>query len=137
LAGADSGNYVLDPTSISSVTEDKTYDRNTQARLNGTLINFIPGDVVFLTGTGTFDSKDAGDEKTVNFSRSDLVLAGTDFLNYRLQSDFEIGSTTADIFKKDLSAGGFAVENKTYDGNTNAILVASSGLVFQCYYRYR
>ncbi len=145
LAGADSGNYVLDPTSINNVTdlatiselalnigianivaEDKTYDRNTEARLNGTLINFIPGDVVFLTGTGTFDSKDAGNEKAVNFSRSDLILAGTDFLNYRLQSDFETGTTTADIFKKDLSTGGFAVENKVYDGNTNASLAVNS-----------
>ncbi len=147
LVGADSGNYILDPASSGSVTDlatiaplalnigianivadDKTYDRTTSAIVKGSLINFISNDLVLLTGTGVFDSKDAGNDKTVTFSRNDLTLAGTDSINYLLQPDFENGTTAADIFKKDLSAGGFAVENKIYDGNTNATLVANSGI---------
>ena len=145
LAGADSNNYKFDigsgVTDLATITplalniglaniiaEDKTYDRGTVAKLNGTLINFIAGDVVFLTGTGTFNDKVAGNEKTVNFSGSNLSLAGTDFLNYSLQLDFETGTTTADIFKKDLSVGGFDVKDKVYDGNRNATLVANSSI---------
>lgn len=145
LAGVDSGNYILDPasgsmTDLATITplalnigianiiaDDKIYDRNTSALVKGSLLNFISGDVVLLTGSGVFDSKDAGNDKTVTFSRNDLTLVGTDSINYLLQPIFETGTTTADIFKKDLSLGGFAIENKVYDGNTNATLVANSG----------
>lgn len=147
LAGSDKDNYVLDTANISNLTdlatvsplvlnigvanviaEDKTYDRNTVAKLNGTSLNFIPGDVVSLTGTGTFDSKDAGNDKTVTFLPGNFSFTGIDKTNYLLQPDFVTGTTTADIFKKDLSVSSFAVENKVYDGNTNATLVANANI---------
>lgn len=147
LAGSDKDNYVLDTANISNLTdlatvsplvlnigvaniiaEDKTYDRNTVAKLNGTSLNFIPGDIVSLTGTGTFDSKDAGSDKTVTFLPGNFSFTGIDKTNYLLQPDFVTGTTTADIFKKDLSTSGFAVENKVYDGNTNATLVANANI---------
>ena len=145
LAGADRNNYnfavdsgVTDLATITPlalnigltniIAEDKIYDRGTEAKLNATLVNFIAGDVVFLTGTGNFDSEDAGSDKIVSFSSNDFVLTGTDSLNYSRQLDFETGTTTADIFKKDLSVGGFAVNNKVYDGNPTATLVENSNI---------
>ncbi|MBK9663408.1 MAG: hypothetical protein IPO71_10515 [Nitrosomonas sp.] len=66
----------------------------------GLFTHFISGDVVSLTGSGVFDSNDAGNDKTVTFSRNDLTLVGMDSINYLLQPIFETGTTTADIFEK-------------------------------------
>jgi len=95
LGGTDAGNYSLtQPTGLTAditrktltvtgaTAQDKNYNGNTTASITGgTLVGVIAGDVVNLSGGGTFASATVGTNKTVtaNFS-----LSGADAGNYDL-----------------------------------------------------
>ncbi len=60
----------------------KTYDGSTDATITGaTLVGVIDGDTVSVSGSGTFNNANAGENKTVTAS---LILGGTDAANYTL-----------------------------------------------------
>ena len=100
-SGADAGNYVIVPaTTTADITaamltvtgitaDDKTFDGNTDATIdttNAVLVGVVAGDDVTLdtsSAIGTFDSPDAGTDKTVIITG--LTSVGTS-LNTKLAS---------------------------------------------------
>ena len=138
VSGADAGNYNLVSTTavitanitkaiITAVTgitaQDRTYDGTTNASLNTGNVTFtgLIGNerVDVSSATGTFDSKDAGDGKTVNISN--IVLGGVQSTNYTLAST--TATASADIAKASISAvTGITAQGRTYDGTADASL---------------
>lgn len=127
LTGADAGNYTLSvPSSVladifrkaitaSVVVDNKTYDGNRTGTGTVMLDGVVTGDAVGTSGTTyTFDTKNAGTGKTVTVSGT--TLTGGDAGNYSLSVP---ASALADILRKALTAT-VVVDNKTYDGTTNA-----------------
>ncbi|GAC1045481.1 MBG domain-containing protein [Rhizobium sp. No.120] len=141
LGGTDAGNYTLTSNTatatanitkatISAITGitagNKTYDGTTNVALNTAGAGFtgmVAGDALTVaTSNGAFANKNAGIGRTVNISG--LTLGGTDVGNYTLASD--TATTTADIAKATISAiTGITANNKTYNGNTTAVLNTS------------
>jgi len=148
LTGADAGNYTLTPHSTVSNTitakaltisglssANKIYDGTTTAIVNGTAaLQFTEtagsgttsdgkaytGDTVSLTGTvnGTFNDKDVADATTVTFSG--LSLTGADAGNYTLTPH----STASQRISAKALTIITTVDDKTYDGTTNATIHA-------------
>jgi hypothetical protein len=127
LTGADAGNYELatltDTADITPFTltatataDDKVYDGNTNAS-NVVSINKFSGDAVTATGTGVFDTKDAGNGKLVTVSS--ITLSGADSGNYTLGNT--TATTTADIDLKELTAN-VTISSKEYDGTDSATI---------------
>ncbi|WP_454774145.1 YDG domain-containing protein [Janthinobacterium tructae] len=144
LGGSAAGNYILapltgvsgniTPATISSISGilagSKVYDGLTGAALDtsaAVLAGKIGSDALTLSGTGTFDNKNAGTGKTVSISG--LFLGGTDAGNYILAGT--TGSALADITAKALTITGVTTSNRVYDGTLNAALSGGtlSGLV--------
>ncbi|ENN88534.1 Filamentous hemagglutinin outer membrane protein [Rhizobium freirei PRF 81] len=141
LGGTDAGNYTLTSdtatatanitkATISAITGitvgNKTYDGTTNVALNTAGAGFTgmaAGDALTVaTSGGAFANKNAGTGKTVNISG--LTLGGADVGNYTLASD--TATTTADIAKATISdITGITANNKTYNGNTTAVLNTS------------
>jgi filamentous hemagglutinin family protein len=126
ISGADANNYITNTSTattasinkaalvIGATAAGKTYDGTTNAStaLND---NRISGDDLVIGSIGsTFDSKNAGNGKTVTVSG--LSVSGSDAGNYLWNST---ASTTADIAKAALVISA-AAGSKTYDGNTSA-----------------
>jgi hypothetical protein len=134
LAGADSGNYRLAGplATTASITPrpltaagiqaaDKVYDGTTAATLSGGFTGALPGDQLTLgTTAGTFDTKNAGTNKTVTFGAG--VLAGADAGNYRLAGPL---ATTASITPRPLAIVIQGPVGKEYDATANATLGAN------------
>lgn len=96
--------------------EDKAYDGTKLAKGTITLDGIIDGDEVVASDlTYTFDTKDSGEEKIV--TSSEIMLSGKDSSNYALSTN--IATTNANITKVMLTPVA-TVENKVYDGTTNA-----------------
>lgn len=127
LSGADSGNYALSATTAAASGDiaqrtlnltlgagNKTYDGTTAAT-----VSFgddrVAGDVLTVSGSASFDTKNAGNGKTVNVSG--LALSGTDSGNYALSGT--TASTTANILQRALNVSA-AAANKVYDGSVAA-----------------
>jgi len=127
LSGADSGNYALSATTAAASGDiaqrtlnltlgagNKTYDGTTAAT-----VSFgddrVAGDVLTVSGSASFDTKNAGNGKTVNVSG--LALSGTDSGNYALSGT--TASTTANILQRALNLSAVAA-NKVYDGSAAA-----------------
>ncbi|WP_219137205.1 S-layer family protein, partial [Janthinobacterium sp. UMAB-60] len=144
LGGSAAGNYILapltgvsgniTPATISSISGilagSKVYDGLTGAALDTSAAVFagkIGSDALTLSGTGTFDNKNAGTGKTVSISG--LFLGGADAGNYILAGT--TGSALADITAKALTITGVTTSNRMYDGTLNAALSGGtlSGLV--------
>ncbi|WP_258001196.1 YDG domain-containing protein [Janthinobacterium sp. ROICE36] len=144
LGGSAADNYILapltgvsgniTPATISSISGilagSKVYDGLTGAALDtsaAVLAGKIGSDALTLSGTGTFDNKNAGTGKTVSISG--LFLGGADAGNYILAGT--TGSTLADITAKALTITGVTTSNRMYDGTLNAALSGGtlSGLV--------
>jgi len=124
-------NGTLDITSkaltLSATAANKDYDGNTTATVAGYgLSGFIGTETVTASSTGAlFDTKDAGDDKTVTIAG--ITLANGEYGG--LASNYSVaGNTTAtaDITSKALTLAATAA-NKDYDGNTTAT-VAGYGL---------
>ena len=131
--GADAGNYSLSNTTCSttanvtplaitgSVTvQDKVYDATTAATINQrTLSGNLPGDDVSYTGgSATFSDRNVGNDKTV--TATGLSLSGGDAINYTVNTT---AMTAADITPLAIT-GSITAENKVYDGNTTATILA-------------
>ncbi len=139
LGGADAHNYnIVAPSSLTAdvakadlaVTgvsaANKTYDATTAATLTGTAsVTGIGADVVSVsgTGTGTFGTKDAGNNKAVTVTG--YTLSGTDALNYNI---IQPTGLTANINKADLAVTGLSAQNKTYDATTAATLAGAAAI---------
>ena len=112
---------------VASITaEDKPYDGTTAATILAfTLDGVVGDDDVGLTGTATFDTRNAGTAKTV--TDSNLGLTGAAASNYVL--DTTSATATANITALHV-IGSFTVQSKTYDGTTTAtVLTRSPGAV--------
>ena len=141
LLGVDAGNYNLPVTAnstesitpkvitISGITAaNKVYDGNTTAVVNVSAVNstslvgmgMIAGDDLNVSATGVFDTKHAGTGKTVTLTSN---FSGADVGNYNITSQT---STNANITQRSLSLTSISVDNKVYDGNTTAVVNASS-----------
>lgn len=104
---------------------DKVYDGSTQATLGGITLTGVLGQdqVGASAGSGQFDSRHAGQGKTVFVSG--ITLAGADAGNYAFfageggASSSTSASTTASILARSISATGTA-SDKVYDGGTAA-----------------
>ena len=112
--GADVGNYSVTDHStvtanitakaltVSGITaSDKTYDGSTSATLGTGSVSYgglVSGDTLTGTFSGVFNNANVGTGKTVTITSS---YGGTDVNNYTITDQ---ASTTADIFKKALTA---------------------------------
>jgi autotransporter-associated beta strand protein len=121
LGGPQAGDYALKqplttkaniapaPLTVTGITADKVYDGTTFATLNtasATLVGAYAGDAVMLNAagaTGTFASKDVGNNITVKISG--LTLGGTKARDYSLQQPV----ITANITPAASAATYFAV----------------------------
>ncbi|GAB4008418.1 YDG domain-containing protein [Nocardioides ultimimeridianus] len=94
LTGARAPQYVLAPTfgtttanisakdvTASITADNKVWDGTTTAVIHPTLGGVISGDVVNVTGTGTFSSSSVG---TWTVTSTNLAISGTDAGNYHL-----------------------------------------------------
>jgi trimeric autotransporter adhesin len=137
LTGSDAGNYTLtQPIGLSAdiqpkpltiqdaAAADKDYDGTLLTTISGTLIGIVGTDDVTLIGTGIFNNKNAGLNKPVT---STSTLDGADAGNYTITQPLGL---TADISAIPLTVTDAQAQNKTYDGNTNAIITGTlSGVI--------
>lgn len=117
---------------LEMTAEDKVYDGKTDA-----VVTFkgdpLPGDNIEITGTGQFDNKNVGKNKTV--TPKEIVITGRDKDNYT--STGSTASTTAEITTKALEIESITVADKVYDGTTDAaISVNFTGAVDDVDYSY-
>ena len=137
-SGTDAGNYtlVVTPTvMLADITAaplvpvvtaaNKVYDGNTTASATCT-VSALTGDVVTCSvGAATWDTKDAGINKTV--TATGITIGGADAANYTVATS---ATDTADITAKPLTIS-FTADNKVYDGNTSAAILTrtATGMV--------
>lgn len=103
--------------------DDKEYDGKTDAALKfdkAAIDGMVKGDDLTVTAGGAFENADAGKDKTVNISN--LKLGGKDAENYELAETGNQATATAAISPKETAITAAAVENKTYDGNADAVV---------------
>ncbi|NCI49459.1 T9SS type A sorting domain-containing protein [Sediminibacterium roseum] len=143
LAGAQKDNYTLStttanvagvittkPVSVSlnaSPLITKTYNAQTTATLassNFSITGIESGDVVTVSGTSTYDTKDAGSGKTV--TAGTFVLAGAQKDNYSVSNS--TATTTGNIITKNItvSLNATPVITKAYNGTTTATLAGGN-----------
>jgi YDG domain-containing protein/Big-like domain-containing protein/MBG domain-containing protein len=135
LAGADAGNYVLDPQTASATAaisqrdlvataqgHDKVYDATAVAAV--TLgDDRVAGDLVTLSHAGAvFGNKHVGTGKPVSVSGI-AISGGADAGNYHLTNTS--ASATASITPASL-APHVTADNKVYDGSTAAAILTRS-----------
>ena len=136
LTGANAANYTLtQPTGLtanisaktltvsSAAASNKVYDATNAATITGTLAGIVGTDVVTLSGTGTFPSKNVGTGLSVT---STCTLGGADAGNYVLTQPTGL---TANITAKTLTISGVTASNKVYDGTTSGSISGSATLV--------
>ena len=109
LTGADAGNYSVNSTAtstgdiyranltVTATAQNKVYNGNTAATVTYT-DNRIAGDAFSLTGSASFNTKDAGTGKLV--TASGIMVSGGDAGNYSANTT---AKTTADITRAPLS----------------------------------
>lgn len=117
---------------LGMTAQDKIYDGTTDA-----VVTFsgdaLPGDSIEISGTGQFDNKNVGKNKTV--TPKEIVITGRDKDNYT--STGSTASTTAEITAKALEIESITVADKVYDGTTDAaISVNFTGAVDDVDYSY-
>lgn len=121
-----SGSLTIAKREISLVNltaDNKVYDGNTNATFShGSLSGVVSGELVTLGAvTGTFADKNANTGIAVTFDNAvlnygDGVLASNyDFVE-------PVGVFSADIAKRNTTVSGITAGDKTYDGNTTAVV---------------
>ncbi|NHM07349.1 hypothetical protein G4D82_08965, partial [Flavobacterium sp. CYK-4] len=104
-------------TTSGAVANNKVYDRTTAATISGaTAVGLVNGDVITISGGGTFASANVGTAIEVT---AVLTLNGTNASSYTL---IQPTGLTADITPKVLTISSAAAANKVFDGNTDAII---------------
>ena len=133
--GNSGGNYTISTQAVSGsitrkdvtlsamIADNKTYDGNdraavTSANVQGT----VAGETLSVSGSGTFDTKNAGNGKTVTVA--DVALLNKDngsgdWANYNLSTMGAL-TATATITPKAITVSGIAVNDKVYDGTLSA-----------------
>nr|WP_246146889.1 YDG domain-containing protein [Rubripirellula lacrimiformis] len=142
ISGTDAANYSLGSTSGTSTADitaksitvsgiagvERVYDGSTAITLDasGTVFTgMVQGDNVNVTSaTGTLDDKHAGAAKSVTIATTNY--GGSDVGNYAITDQT---ATTANVTAKSISVSGIAANDKTYDGNRDAI-VGLGGVTF-------
>ncbi len=118
---------VISPRAITGdiTAASKTYDATRAATITGrSLVGVLGADAVsYSGGTATFDTKNVAAGKTV--TGAGLALTGADAGNYTVNAT---AVTTADITARALTLTA-AAQNKTYDGNTTAVVSLSDNRV--------
>lgn len=143
LAGAQKDNYTLSTTTATTTGNispkaitaalnatpliTKVYDNNTLATLtagNYSLQGVLGSDLINVTATANYDSKDAGTGKTLTANA--FVLSGADKNNYSLTTT--TASTTGNIGQKAITAtlNATPLITKVYDNNRSAILAPAN-----------
>jgi filamentous hemagglutinin family protein len=109
-------------TIAGSSAANKTYDGAATTTVTaGTLGNLVAGESLTVTGSGAFADANAATGKSVSASYTlgdSTGLAG----NYTLATE----TLTADIAQRVLTISGSSAANKTYDGDTTAIVTAGT-----------
>ena len=140
LSGSEAGNYKLiaQPTDVTAditvkeitiigaaVEPSRIYDGTTDAKITNAGMpsdNYDGENLVVAIGSASYDNKNVGTGKTVNFT--DFALSGSEAGNYKLVA--QPTDITADITVKEIKIIGAEVEaSKIYDGNTDAKITAS------------
>jgi hypothetical protein len=132
FSGTNSGSYTLtQPSGLtanitvkgltlsSPAVDNKVYDGNTSATLNGTLSGVIGGDDVSVISSANFASPFPGTGISVVSSSS---ISGADSGNYTFTQPSDL---TANITEKPLTIIGAVAQNKVFDGNTDAIITGT------------
>ncbi|WP_262967331.1 beta strand repeat-containing protein, partial [Methylobacter psychrophilus] len=135
-SGADAGNYnITDQASstagvsakaltVSGISAaNKVYDGNRDAIINSNAAGFngmVAGDVLSVTATGLFDTKNVGSNKTVTLTSN---YSGADAGNYNITDQ---ANSTAGVSAKALTVSGISAANKVYDGNLDATINSSA-----------
>ncbi len=103
---------------LSGITAaNKTYDGTTDATLDASsavLDNLYGTDSVTVTATGTFATKNAGNDQTVTIFT--LTLGGTKADNYTLDTTGNQTTTTANIAPRPVAVSWTGSTSFTYDG---------------------
>ncbi|TRV27898.1 MAG: hypothetical protein EWV88_04065, partial [Microcystis wesenbergii Mw_MB_S_20031200_S109D] len=101
-------------------TVDRIYNAtNAVSYTGGTLVGVYGGDTVSFSGSATMADKVIGTNKPVTFA---LTLNGAQSGNYSLTQPTGL---TVNISAKELTISGVAAQNKTFDGNTNAVITGT------------
>ena len=114
------------PVTVSGIAaENKPYDGNANVTLNYDNVIFdgiVTGGELTVTATGTFESAEVGDGKTVTIT--DLTLGGADVGNYQLAESGRQKETTANITANALNvtAAGYS---GAYDGKAHSVSVTA------------
>ncbi|CAM8629973.1 Filamentous haemagglutinin, N-terminal [Burkholderiales bacterium] len=142
LAGADAGNYTLNPTAtttasitaksltISGITaSDKVYDGNAVAQVDTSGVTaavlqqggLVASDAFAVAATGTFRNADnTADDKNVGVGKTVALTStysGADVTNYNITGQ---NTTTASITAKPITMSGITASGKVYDGGVSA-----------------
>ncbi len=115
-----------DLTASLTGTVTKIYNGNATAALTGgnySLAGLVGGDTVTVSGTGAYNDKNAGTDKTV--TADGLTLGGADAGNYNLTSSTATANIGT-ITPKTLTAALTGSVTKTYDGTTAATLTSGN-----------
>jgi hypothetical protein len=141
LAGADAGNYVLNPvatttasilkkdvTLASIVAADKVYDGNRDAVISsGVISGVVDGETLLVSGAsgaGTFADKNAAAGKTVTVSDVAALMKtdGTgEWRNYNLTLPSPV-TTFANISRKSVTITGVTAFDKVHDGSRSVVV---------------
>ena len=135
-SGADANNYVVDNTTLTttanitaraiSLSGTRVYDGTATADAGlfasgGVLSTGFGGETLTLAGTGSVADKNVGANKSLGLGSLALADGG----NGGLASNYVISAGSLTITPRDLTAT-FSASNKTYDGNTGAVLTGAA-----------
>lgn len=115
---------------VSGITAgNKIYDGNTLAQVqtaNALVSNVVAGESIGLTTTGTFDSKNVGNNRVVTLNSNYSGNQTTDLGNYTIQEQL---ATQANIVHRTVTVSGISASNKIYNGNTLAEVQTGNVLI--------
>lgn len=105
--------------------QNRIYNQRTNATINYSGLNVyevVSGEALTVTVTGTFNNKNAGEDKTVTFSNLQLHAANTatDINNYHINTTLSQTSTKATIFKKEMRIDWQNAMDFQYNGQNQA-----------------
>ena len=127
---AENGHIVVEAKELTAsdftVTAlDKVYDGSAEAGLKVKVKDGskVAGDSVTAVVSGSFDSPDAGEDKTVTYEIESL--GGTNLENYRLAGGKITGTATATISKAPVTVTVTAKTSFVYDGQPKTVSVSA------------
>jgi len=115
----------LTVTPVNNQVPSKVYDATTALTMTPLTTSgmALAGDVLSMTGTAAYNSKNAG--TNVGYTISNLALGSADAANYVLSTN-TLAGTNGTITPAPLTVAGLSANNKVYD-TTNAATISSAG----------